>query len=287
MLNWDNPESLRETATGICAAVNKAIETADTEGYRSHLGASVIGRECLRYLFYHFHWMHRETHSGRELRLFNNGHGLETRVRYWLAQVGFQFIDQLEATEKQLQFKAIKGHFGGSVDGVFIAPDWGIVDPALLECKTSGTGAGFNNLDTKGLQATKPEHFIQDSVYGKGLNLTHCLYVAENKNDSDWHFQLIKLDSQIAEEAWRKAEFIILEATEPPKKISNRRNFFLCNMCKMQGICHDNLPTDINCRSCKNARPIDNAQWYCNHWNAVIPTDAILQACPEHNPIQK
>jgi hypothetical protein len=169
---------------------------------------------------------------------------------------------------------------------VFIAPSWGITEPTLLECKTSGTGAGFNNL-VKGLQTTKPDHFTQDSVYGKGLGLKQCLYVAENKNDSEWQFILFNLDEQVAAEAWRKAEFIILEATEPPKKISQKRNFFLCNMCKMQGICHDSKATDVNCRSCRNSKAIDNGQWYCNHWNSVIPMESILAGCSEHDPIQR
>jgi hypothetical protein len=285
-LDWNNTELLRERSDAIARAVDAAIEGADTEGYRTHLGASIIGRECLRYLYYHFHWMHRETFSGRELRVFNAGHRLEPRIRYWLTQIGFQFVDGCDENNPQVQFRGIQGHFGGSADGVFIAPSWGILEPTLLECKTSGTGAGFNNLD-KGIFETKPEHYIQDSVYGKGFGLTHCLYVAENKNDSDWKFILVKLNEQLADEAIRKAEFIILEAQEPPKKISHRRNFFVCGMCKMQGICHDGKPTDVNCRSCRNSKPIENAQWYCNHWNAIIPPEAILTGCGEHNPIQR
>jgi hypothetical protein len=285
-LDWNNPELLHEASIAISKAVDKAIEDADIEGYRAHLGASVIGNECLRYLFYHFRWMHRETYSGRELRIFHAGHLFEPRLRYWLRQVGFQFIDGVEDGNAQYQFRAIHGHFGGSVDGIFVAPDWGINEPTLLECKTSGTGTGFNNLD-RGIYEAKPQHYIQDSVYGKGLAIHQCLYVAENKNDSDWKFILTKLDENLADEAWRKAEFIILEATEPPKKISQKRNYYLCNMCKMQGICHDSMPTDINCRSCKNAKAIENAQWYCNHWNAVIPPSAILNGCPDHNPIQR
>jgi hypothetical protein len=284
-LDWTNAELLRERADSISRAVNLAIEAADVEGYRTHLGASVIGRECLRYLYYHFHWMHRETYSGRELRLFNAGHDLEPRVRYWLRQIGFQFLDGCDENNPQLLFRAVNGHFGGSVDGVFIAPDWGITEPCLLECKTSGTGAGFNNLD-KGLLETKPEHYVQDCTYGKGLNLTQCLYVAENKNDSDWKFILVKLNEQIANEALRKAEFIILEATEPPKKISNRRNFFICNMCKMRGVCHDGEPIDKNCRSCQFSKPVENGQWFCRQHNAVIPADFIPLGCDSYAPLK-
>lgn len=285
-LDFNNPEITKEVAAAMMRAVDKAIEQDDTEGYRSHLGASVIGNECTRYLFYHFRWMHKEQHTGRMIRLFAVGHGLETRVRRWLTAIGFEFIDGFNETGVQPRFSSIAGHFGGSVDGVFIAPQWGIFDPTLLECKTSGTGAGFNNIGVKGVRQTKEGHYIQDSVYGYNFQLKNMLYVAENKNDSDWIFELTPLDWNIGQDAQRKAEFIILQATEPPKKINQKRNFFLCNMCSMQGICHDNKPTDVNCRSCRNSKPVDEAKWLCTFYNQIIPSDAILAACPQHNPIQ-
>ena len=277
---------LSELSTAMLKAVNKEIENANTEGYRSHLGASVVGNEFLRYLFYHFRWMHRETYPGRMLRLFEVGHGLEVRVRRWLKQIGFQFIDGLDEKGTQLKFSDLQGHFGGSVDGVFIAPSWGIIEPTGLECKTSGTGSPFNDLDKRGMRETKTQHFIQNSVYGKGLNFKNILYICENKNDSSWYFELVPLELEVAEDAYKKARFVIFDAKEPPKKISDKRNFYLCNMCAMQGICFDGVRTDVNCRSCRNARPVENAGWFCDHWQQIIPPDAILAACPQHNPIQ-
>lgn len=286
IIDWNNPEALRYTSEAMLKAVDTQIENANTEGYRSHLGASVVGNECLRYLFYHFRWMHKETYDARMLRLFAVGHGLEVRVRHWLKTIGFQFIDGLDETNNQLKFSDLNGHFGGSVDGVFIAPDWGITEPTGLECKTSGTGSPFNNLGKRGMRETKTQHFIQNSVYGKGLNFKNILYVCENKNDSDWYFELIPLDLEVAQDAYKKAHFVIFDAKEPPKKINEKRNFYLCGMCSMQGICHDGISTDVNCRSCRNARPVENAGWFCDHWQQLIPPDAILAACPQHNPIQ-
>lgn len=284
-IDFNNPEQLKVVSTAITKAVDAAIEAENEEGYRSHLGASVIGNECLRYLFYHFRWMHKESYDGRMIRLFGVGHGLEQRVRYWLTQIGFEFIDNLP-TGEQVRFSDLLGHFGGSADGVFVAPRWGITEPTLLECKTSQTGSAFNDLNKKGMRVAKTLHYIQNSVYGKGFNLRNVLYVCEDKNDSDWYFELLPLDMQTAETAYKKAAFVIFEAKEPPSKISKKRNFYLCNMCKMQGVCFDGVASDVNCRSCRNAEPIENGQWRCNHWGQVIPPDAILNACPEHRPMQ-
>ena len=284
-IDYQNIEHLKTLSTAITKTVDKAIEDANEEGYRRHLGASVIGNECMRYLFYHFRWMHRERYDARMLRLFNVGHGLETRVRHWLTEIGFEFIDNTGNGE-QTKFSDLQGHFGGSVDGIFIAPKWGIDKPTLLECKTSGTGSPFNDLDKLGMRKAKEQHFIQNSVYGKGLNLENVLYVCENKNDSDWYFELLPLDLTVAENAYKKAAFVIFEAKEPPRRISEKRNFFKCNMCKCQPICFDNVPCDVNCRSCKNSEPVENGQWYCSMYSSIILPDAILAGCSQHEPIQ-
>lgn len=284
-IDWNNTELLRELSISMLKAVDCAIENANTEGYRSHLGASVIGNECLRYLFYHFRWMHKESYPARTLRIFEVGFGFEARVRQGLESIGCQFLDKL-STGQQIRFSDLQGHFGGSIDGVFIAPSWGINEPTLLECKTSGTGSPFNDLAKRGMRETKQQHFIQNSVYGKGLQLNNVLYVCENKNDSSWYFELLPLSREVAEAAYKKAQFVIFETDSPPKKVNQKRNFFLCNMCSMQPICHDGVKTDVNCRSCKNAEPIEGGQWRCNHWGQVIPPEAILNACPEHRPIQ-
>ena len=47
-IDWNNPELLRELAASMLKAVDTSIEEANTEGYRSHLGATVVGKECLR-----------------------------------------------------------------------------------------------------------------------------------------------------------------------------------------------------------------------------------------------
>ena len=280
-IDWTQFEILRTTSKAIGAAIDAVIEAKDDEGYRNHLGASVIGNECLRYIFYHFRWMHKESYPARMIRLFNNGHGFEIRVRKYLTEIGFEFLDNADNGE-QLKFSILNGHFGGSCDGKFIAPKWGIEQPTLLECKTSGTGSGFTNLDIRGMREVKEQHFVQLSVYGKGLGLENVLYVCENKNDSSWYFELLPLDMKVAEDAFKKANFIIFEAKELPKKLSNKRNFFKCNMCKMQGICHDNEPMDKNCRSCCNSEPVENGEWYCSLYSSIIPSDAILAGCYNH-----
>lgn len=63
---------------------------AQEDGRRRHLGGSLIGRECLRELWYSFRWGTVTLHDGRLLRLFNRGHKEEFRFVEYLQQIGVE-----------------------------------------------------------------------------------------------------------------------------------------------------------------------------------------------------
>lgn len=257
-----------------------ALAGAD-DGFRSHLGWSVIGHECLRYLYYHWRWFWKEEHHARMERIFIAGHQIEAELRHILTACGATFLDTVDKDGKQLKVSDLGGHFGGSVDGVFIWPEIGLYEPTLLECKSSKTGSPFNDLVKNGVMKSKPRHYSQQSGYGKGLDIKFACYVTRNKNDSDIFVEIVDLDFTLAEEMRKKAQFIILETT-PPKRISEKRNFYVCNMCAMQKLCHDRLQPVPNCRNCENASPGPEATWFCKHWNQTIPKEAIINGCPQH-----
>lgn len=256
-----------------------ALSQAD-DGFRTHLGWSVIGHDCMRYLVYHWRWFWQEQHHARMERIFIEGHKIETELRHILKASGAQFLDTVDEDGKQIQVSDLGGHFGGSCDGVFIWPEIGLTLPTLLETKSSKAGSPFNELSTKGVIKAKPRHFVQQSGYGKGLGIRYACYITRNKNDSSIFVEIVDLDFTLADEHRNKALHILQETTLPPR-ISNKRNFWVCNMCSFQAGCHDNKDVVPNCRNCKNASPVDNAQWFCSHWNSIIPKEAILKGCIE------
>jgi tRNA G26 N,N-dimethylase Trm1 len=87
-----------------------------------------------------------------------------------------------------------------------------------------------------------------------------------------------------------KAERIIM-SQEPPPRLSENRTYQHCQNCDENDICHGIRPAEKNCRSCKYARPIENAQWWCDihspQANAPIPEDAINVGCPSWLDITK
>lgn len=92
------------------------------DGFRHHLGGSLIGRECLRELWYSFRWATLSQHEGRILRLFNRGHHEEPRMIEWLTQIGVEvreFSQQLWWSPSADDYKAFDwdhDHSGGTGD---------------------------------------------------------------------------------------------------------------------------------------------------------------------------
>ena len=75
-------------ADEILGMIDAKIYNDQDTGFRSHLGASSIGNECLRALWYTFRWATRAKHKASLLRLFNRGHREEERFIGYLQNIG-------------------------------------------------------------------------------------------------------------------------------------------------------------------------------------------------------
>lgn len=289
---------------GVATAISKKVRF-DIDGYaiatyyeahRWHLGASLIGHECSRYLWFVFRWCGREegretkrddsehANLGRSLRLFNRGHLEENRYVEYLKGIGAEVWTHDE-NGNQFRMAAVNGHFGGSLDGACRLPErYSINEPLLLEFKTNGTGKGFTDLLELKLAVAKPQHFTQMSCYGNEYKFRYGLYMNTNKNDDDMHVEIVKLNWNQAEQFKAKAERIIL-SDEPPPRLAENPTYYKCQYCSMKAVCHDRKPPERNCRSCKFARPAPGGEWLCGQYNAIIPREYVPKACPQYSPL--
>lgn len=283
-MELNNVPNLDELAEIVKSDIDFYCESHYDDGPRKHLGASIIGHDCKRYLWYSFRWCYHHKHDGRQQRLFNRGHREEERFIEWLRGIGFQVWDIDPTTGKQIRISDCGGHFGGSGDGVAMFPPYYQIEtPFLLEFKTigagqDGKGKAFEELKQKGLQTAKPQHFAQTSTYGYKLNLSYVLYLNINKNDDTIHVEVVKLDMKLGQQMIQKADMIITSQVAP-NKLSDNPNHYKCKMCDMKPICHEFKPIEKNCRSCSKAVPIENANWVCTLYNNVIPPEFIKQGC--------
>lgn len=298
-VSLDSPGVTSVVGRRILYDINSYAIKTYHDPHRWHLGASLIGDDCSRKLWYVFRWCGQDTgmmpdnegndekrhnNHGRKLRLYNRGHREEDRYIEFLTGIGAEVWTR-DKDGNQFRMNAVGGHFGGSLDGVTKLPErYGILEPCLVEFKTNGTGKGFADLFDKGVAVVKPQHFTQMTQYGFHWNLNYCVYFNTCKNDDDLYIEVIKLNFNQAPLFIAKAERIIT-TDEPPPRLAENPTYFKCQHCEFKPVCHEKQLPERNCRSCKNARPIEGGEWHCGVHNGTIPRAFVPQACPSYTPI--
>lgn len=271
----------------------KTIEDLDrhtaqkySEGPRWHLGASLIGDDCARKLWYSFRWVREETYidakgkdqKGRMMRLFNRGHKEEFRFVEWLRGMGFMVEEFQPDGKTQFRIKDVLGHFGGSLDGQVTFPEhYGPLPKMLLEFKTS-SAKYFGKLVDDGVKLAKPQHYAQMCSYGKRYDLSHALYMCVNKDTDEIHVEIVALDFAHADRMTQRATAIITSDVPPPK-LSENSAYFSCKFCNFAPVCHGQQKYDKNCRSCVNVKAVDGGEWFCRVYQQNIPREFVVKGC--------
>lgn len=257
-----------------------AAYLADAEdGFRVHLGASLIGKECRRALWYDFRWTTRASFSGRMLRLFETGQLEEPRLVRNLRRTGATVLDVDPDTGRQWRVEALGGHFGGSMDAVAVelleAPrTWHVVEFKTHSAKS------FSDLKRQGVRQSKPRHWAQMQVYLHLTGMTRAMYLAVNKDTDEIHVERLSADRTDGEALLAKAGAII-EAARPPERLSADPAWWQCRLCEHHGLCHDGAAPERTCRTCLHATPVDGG-WHCaRHARALTGNDQ-RRGCERH-----
>jgi hypothetical protein len=282
MINLAIPTDRDKLAEQIEEDINKFCETYYEQGHRNHLGASELGEECWRKLWYGFRWTKLDWHDGRMMRLFNVGHSAEPRFVTYLKGIGFE-VKEFDEDGKQFRISGVNGHYGGSLDGMAKPPARYEIEGNViisLSFKTNNTGSGYEKVSKEALSKSKPKHWAQECQYGYKTGIKYCLYMIENKNDSDITIKIVELDWNYGAQLEKKASEII-NAKEPPPRISDNPAMFDCKFCHQSDICHHGAKPEKNCRSCRNAEPAYEAKWFCLLHQGLIPEEFIKEGCQE------
>jgi len=261
------------------------------DGFRDHLGASLIGNKCMRSLWYGFRWTLPAMFEGRILRLFETGQLEEERIIRNLRNIGIEVWDHDE-NDNQFRFKTLGGHFAGSLDGVVLGTPESPKTPHLLECKTANDRI-FKLIEKNGVQAEKPEHYAQMTIYMDFLDLTRALYFVVNKNTDEIYTERLKADPAEAKRLILKAEQVI-RSDVPPQGISENAMHWKCKFCNYWKLCFDEFVPAVNCRTCVHSTPVIdsddetiynrlamNGSWHCNLNEQTIITSS-KTGCQHH-----
>ena len=246
---------------------------------RLHLGGSIAGHPCERWLWLSFRWAAREAFPGRIRRLFRRGHNEESWIVDDLRAIGVE-IHQTGDNQKFIDFG---GHIGGTVDGIIERGVPGAEKSRhIAEFKTHARKS-FDDVTKKGVKDSKPLHYTQMQLYMLGTKIDRALYVAVCKDDDRLYIERIKYDKDHAEKLLARAKRIATSERIPPP-LSTDASWYQCKFCPAHSFCHTKqLTKHVNCRTCAHATPEDDNSWSCARWESKnIPGDFQKTGCDSH-----
>jgi hypothetical protein len=152
----------------------------------------------------------------------------------------------------------------------------------VAEFKTHGLKS-FNDVEKKGVEESKPEHFVQMQVYMAGTKIDRALYVAVCKDDDRIYTERIKFDKDVAEKAIARGKRIAL-SNRMPEPLSADSTWYQCKWCAAHDFCFESKITKhVNCRTCAHSTALENSTWRCERHDADdIPTEWQREGCDSH-----
>lgn len=268
---------LPEPNISIANLIDKKAEE-NQEAPRPHLGASLLGHPCERYLWLMFRWAVIGKFDGRILRLFQRGQREEAVIISLLRSIG------IEVEERAEQMRVDFGcHVSGSLDGVITK---GVPEaPAkrhIAEFKTHSLKS-FNDLTAKGVKESKPMHWNQCQCYMHGSKIDRALYVGVCKDNDHIYTERIRYDEPAALNLIKKGHRVTT-SDRIPAPLSVDPSWYQCKFCPAYNFCHvEHITKEVNCRTCALSTARANSTWTCMRYGeAEIPVEAQRAGCEGH-----
>jgi hypothetical protein len=205
-------------------------ERVDDGDSRDYIGASSIGSDCMRQIWYQFKGIKAEKVPTKMRRTWAIGKRLEGLVVDWLDEAG---ITLGVLPVRTLRSKAVPA-FQGHIDSVWIGRDGKF--NAIIEIKTA-KDASFKIFVKKGVKVWNPQYYAQIQAY-MGMSGIHSTYILVlNKDNSDLSDELVTFDEEFYQKLETKALMISTAVVAPPK-IHGSPLWYQCKMCKFNKVCH-------------------------------------------------
>lgn len=201
---------------------------AKTKPQRLYLGASSLGRECDRELWYSFH-INKPIDNPRVHRIMDYGHFSESYIVSMLRHAGYIIY---EHDDDGKQFGFVDGVVAGNSDGVIILDDI----PYLFEAK-SANDKRFKEMENLGVEKSNYVYYIQMQIYMHYLDLENALYFAINKNDGSIYMEIVKYSKMIAINAVNRGKEVISKEEDEVERKYKSKAFFKCKYCSYRQEC--------------------------------------------------
>jgi hypothetical protein len=225
-------------------ALRDVVKTNQDRKRRDYLGASAVGEPCSRKIWYEYHGYERPDFDTDTLWRFEDGHRTEDLIAERLRMVeGIELWTHRE-DGKQFGFSALNGKFKGHVDGVIKGLIQAPKTAHLWECKAVGE-KGFRDFkkmkslhgDKNTLKNWNEQYFAQAQIYMHYMNLDRHYMTVSTPGGRDLDACRTEYNPEVSDQLIDKT-YKILVAIEPPKRISEKPDFYRCRWCPFNEVCH-------------------------------------------------
>jgi len=214
--------------TRLTDLLNATPSTRDIDK-RNYIGASSIGSQCVRALWYGLYSQYKPEYSAQLLRTFEVGKRLEAMLLDCLDLCGLE----IQRPNKDNAFLAVADKevslFQGHMDALW-------VNEGILEIKTA-RDASFRVFQKKGLRLWYPVYYAQVQAYMGMSGIVKAYVLAINKDTSEVHDECVTYDAGYYETLRAKAKKII-ELDKAPCRVNESPLYFVCKMCAYRKVCH-------------------------------------------------
>tara|TARA_R110000851_G_scaffold111570_2_gene235096 strand:+ start:2367 stop:3086 length:720 start_codon:yes stop_codon:yes gene_type:complete len=225
-------------------AMYKAIEAKQSREKRDYLGASLIGNPCPRQIWYQYNGFPQKPFKAETLMNFDDGHRTEDLTAERLRMVdGIELRTHMD-DGSQFGFTALDGKFKGHADGFIRGLKQSPKAWHVWEAKCSGEKKWkeFKSLKAKHGEKNTLKHW-NENYYAQAQLYMHY-------SQMDRHYLTVayaggrmydscrtEYNGAIAERYIDRADKII-KTNQPPEKISDKADFYICRWCDFREACH-------------------------------------------------
>ena len=254
----------------------------ELEHERAYLGASEIGHDCERKLWYSFRLTPTDPIPAKGRAAIEDGHAGELVIVERLQRVPGLELHAAQGNGDQFKVVAcyghLQGHLDGAVTGLVQAPKtWHVFEAKVCNEKKFNKLKKLAAKDEKSaLQEWDSVYYAQAQVYMHLTEMTRHYLVCATPGVRDWFAVRTDYDKNAAEVLIKKAQRIIDADTAPPR-VRDDPEYYQCNWCDFKKYCHEKKVPKPNCRNCAHASPVADGEWMCEYKGIENPT-----LCDDH-----
>ncbi len=215
-------------------SINDAILANSINEPRRYIGASSIGRDCSREIWYGYHCLPGEKFPAQLQTTFQVGKRLEGMLIDYVEMTGLAIERPSEENNQLFCQDSEVPSFQGHADALVTLLDG---SRAILELKTA-KNSSFNRFKNHGLLAWCASYYAQLQSYMGMMGISRGVLLCMNKDTSELHAEWVVYDD-VYYHMLRLKAMVISITDEPPERINKSPLYHICANCRYKSVCHN------------------------------------------------